>query len=276
MKQWTKIGIAVGAIVLAIAAGTGAYAMRGDDGGGDNATRDSQNDQSDEKRIADPNQEDGGAGGGLAAICLEGTVDCQDTDLGDPMDQPCPDGGCTAENYDCPPDQSCTDTRLADGEACPEGLDPQACFPVGQPYEVCVTMESDPPQTKCYAAGCGSPVETLPAEVVTVEAIDPLVDPAENIRAEKAAKIREQEAAAGDEVVPCTPADDCSSPSPELVRCLPPDCAISSDGAVRVRDNGIRPAADQVLRRWLWIACRDVTGEDSIEPQIQVDPPVAE
>ncbi len=31
MKKWTKLGIAAGAVVLAIAAGTAAFAMRGGD-----------------------------------------------------------------------------------------------------------------------------------------------------------------------------------------------------------------------------------------------------
>lgn len=243
MKQWTKIGIAVGAIVLAIAAGTGAYAMRGDDDGGKSATRDSQNDKGDEKRIADPNQEDGGASGSSLAMCIEGVPDCQDMVVGDGTDASCAADGCSGQNFDCPPDQSCTDTRLADGEACPDGVEPEACFPVGQPYE-CVTLETDPPQTKCYDVGCDLPVETLPADV-TEEPIDPLLDPVpDGVVAAEEEKLRELEARGGDEIIPCTPADDCSSPNPELVRCLRPDCAISSDGAVACPEEPVDPPAD--------------------------------
>ncbi len=247
MKQWQKIGIAVGALVLAIAAGTGAYAMRGgDDDRGENTARQSQDEAGDDKRAADPSDVIGGADGGLASICIEGTVDCQDTDLGDPIAQPCPEDGCTAESYDCPPDQSCIEPWLMDPPVCPEGVDPEVCFPDGQTYE-CVTLESDPPQTRCYGVTCGAPVETLPADVEDVP-LDVVTDPApDGISAEEAEKLREQAAREGEEIVPCdpiTPAEDCGSGAVAGTRCLPPDCSVSSGGVIACPDELVDPPAD--------------------------------
>jgi hypothetical protein len=90
-----------------------------------------------------------------------------------------------------------------------------------------VTLESDPPQTRCTFLGCEAaanpdeclkrceelPVEILPAPadgVETAPTILPGFEPATPVCAPP-------------------PTDPCPS---DTVRCLPPDCAVSSDGAV--------------------------------------------
>lgn len=190
MKRWTKLSIGAAAVVLAIAAGTAAFAMRGGD------------DASSQKRAADD-------AGGAFGICIEGATDCVDVvvspdqsgDEGIAEGEPPPSAGmCAPGVTDCVDTvvdpaggtclegtTDCVDTVM-DPPACPEGMTMEECFPEGPPagYD-CVALESFPVQVKC------TPI--------------------------------------GDDGDPCSPEPDAN------VRCLPPDCAVSSDGSITCPDD---------------------------------------
>jgi hypothetical protein len=238
MQGVTKMalgGIAAALVFAGIVAGTAAIAMSGDDSG-DAEARQELDEGGRQQAPAD--------GGGVAAICLEGAEDCDDTiDSGggfamcapdvDPEecedvefgDEPCPAEGCdpiadcqsTAEECidtgggTCPAGMACIEPWLMDPPVCPDGVSFEECFPDGVPlgYE-CVTMESFPVQVRCFPVECK---ELTPEEAARqAEAGDA---PAGQARPA---------------IARCLPVPECDD-TREL-RCLPPDCAVSSDGSV--------------------------------------------
>jgi hypothetical protein len=230
MKPWMKFAIPVAAIVIAVVAGTAAYAMR--DGSGDDSPPSAA---ADEARDDDGNR---AAGSQLSQICaapedgVEGQPECNDTiDGGQATDgfENCAADACDEPQLACPPDSACFEPWLMDPPSCPPGVLAEECERLIEPagaYE-CVTLESDPPQTRCTFLGCEAaanpdeclkrceelPVEILPAPadgVETAPTILPGFEPATPVCAPP-------------------PTDPCPS---DTVRCLPPDCAVSSDGAV--------------------------------------------
>ena len=203
MKMWMKYGIGIAAIVLAIAAGTAAFAMLGDDDDGSGTTT------TNERQAEDPQtaSEDGGGGlaqcapgvtdcNDVATICLEGAEDCDDTiDSGgnaaggtclegttDCVDTPGVSVDCAQDAVDCGSD-------IVQAVYCEPGQTIEQCFPEGVPagYD-CVTLESFPVQVECFIGDDGD----------------------------------------GD---PCSPQPDAN------VRCLAPDCAVSSDGSIACPDD---------------------------------------
>ena len=210
MTKWMKLGIGLGALVLAVAAGTAAFATLGDDDGGDPAS----------ERQANPED----SGGDALGQCAPGVTDCVDVVV-DPAGaclegatEPCVDnpgaagGTCLAGSTepctdspgvshmcvegaadcddmivgtaDCPPDATtCGPDTIIEAVYCEPGQTIEQCFPDGVPagYD-CITLESFPIQVECFVPDNGD----------------------------------------GD---PCTQPD-------ANVRCLPPDCAVSSDGGI--------------------------------------------
>lgn len=190
MKKWTRLSIGAAAVVLAVAAGTAAFAMRGGD------------ETPSQKRAADD-------AGGAFGQCLEGATDCVDmpnpeTEITDSVTEgdqaPTVAGMCAPGVTDCvdtvvdPAGGTCLEgtvdcvDTVMDPPVCPEGMTMEECFPDGLPtgYD-CVTLESDPVQVNC------TPI--------------------------------------GDDGDPCSPEPDAN------VRCLPPDCAVSSDGSIACPDD---------------------------------------
>lgn len=189
MTKWTKLGIGFAALVLAVAAGTAAYATWG--GSGNDTEQAGQ-------RQADQESDGGGQTMGMCApgyedcndmavdpaggTCLEGTTDCIDTPG---ISNMCAEGAVDCDDTaDCPPDAtSCGPDTIIEAVYCEPGQTIMDCFPEGVPagYD-CVTLESFPIQVECFVPDDGD----------------------------------------GD---PCTQAEP-------NVRCLPPDCAVSSDGTI--------------------------------------------
>lgn len=228
MKQWMRAGIAVAALALAVAAGTGAYAMRG---GSDGSPKSAAADDSAAE------QREAGGGASTMAVCAPGYPGCNDMIV--------EDGGDVA-NDACPADGVCDTPRYAEQLGCAEGLTIAECFPDGVPagYD-CAELESFPVQVVCKSIGqCGEPIpmpyeiDPMPApdvesgdgggdDPVTIlpapapdEVVDP-IDPNTTIveRVEECPPLPE----------PCS---DTTDPAVSGVRCLPRDCAVSSDGSV--------------------------------------------
>lgn len=235
MKQWMKAGIGIGVLVLAIAAGTGAYAMRGgDDGSPKSAVAD---DSAGERRE--------NSGASTMAMCAEGVTDCNDMIV--------EDGGDAV--YDaCPPDMACIEPWLMNPPICPDGVSIADCFPDGVPagYD-CLEMESFPVQVVCKSLGeCGYPmpyeIYPMPAPEILPEeggsddpaVSGPTVDGPVTILPAPAPRELVDPIDDGTiliaplpECPPVTdPCIDADNPDDSGVRCLPPDCAVSSDGSV--------------------------------------------
>lgn len=199
MKKWTKLGIGIGALVLAIAAGTGAYAMRGDGDGpakDDVVSRDGQ-------RHAAP-ESDGDGGNAVSAMCAPGFPDCVDVVVDPSGDEAkcAADGPCdmvAGGNGECPPDMACIEPWLMDPPVCPDGVPAEDCGFV--PYPCATVTDAGTAVAEDGSADEGGAViETMPM-------------PAEC------------------EPTPVEPCEDTGG-----ARCLPPDCAISSDGSVACPD----------------------------------------
>lgn len=255
MRNWTRIGIAVAAGIMLAGAATGAtvYALRGGD---DN--KQAQRSADDAGHQAAPAADEGRD---VASICIEGAEDCDDTIEGDgsaglamcapgfpdcndmvilPVDGDAADcaadgPGCMGTGYpECAPGMACIEPWLMDPPVCPDGVSIDDCFPDGVPpgYE-CLTLESFPVQIKCYP---------VPCEVY------PLPLPAETPLSEDELKRREEEALIDPAVAPtpCVPpTEPCGGPA---VRCLPPDCAVSSDGSLYCTPECVPgPAVDCVI-----------------------------
>jgi hypothetical protein len=184
MKNWNRLTVGVVAVVLAVAAAGGAYAMWGGDGDDDKPSA-SQN-----ERQADPGDVIGGDGGGVAATCIEGTVDCVDTPLGG-------EGEGTGLGMCAPGVTDCVDVVVGeDADCAADGPDcgPDILCEYGYEADGCA------PAPDCVTEPGIAPDATLAPEEV------------DRLKAE----CEEQ-----------TGCDDTPG-----ARCLPPDCAVSSDGDI--------------------------------------------
>jgi hypothetical protein len=217
MKTWMRFAVGAAALALAIAVGTGAYAMRGTD-------------EAPSRQSADlPESEDAplGGGGGVAAACIEGSTDCNDTPdivYEDAGDSP---AKCAADAADCAEPAACPD------EGCTAGF-----------AQNCVTLETDPAPAECYEFNCGVlPPGIEPGVEPDVEPIDPaLVDPPADgdppaasdlpITTEEPFILPAGEVEGGTIGAGCLGIDPCTISSRPVIGCLPPDCAVSSDGAI--------------------------------------------
>lgn len=243
MKRWTKAGIGLTAVLLAIAAATGAYAMRDGDGPSGDKVTDSAG--------------DGAMDGGIAAVCAPGFKDCDDMIVvpeegcGEDV---CPgaDEGITCEEADacdrryaaCPQDGICTDIPVP----CDDVVDCQV-------YETCVLLQTDPPIEKCTVSGCAYVAPPGPLTDPAPEYIGPpetIIEPAPEATIEAVPYCEPTVPCEGDGCLPVDcgitvpePAPDadpaetmplppvCEPPVPcEGDGCLPPDCAVSSDGTL--------------------------------------------
>jgi hypothetical protein len=124
-----------------------------------------------------------------------------------------------------------------------EGMALEECFEGGPPagFE-CVTLESFPVQVKCYPVACETvdgPVTILPAPAPEdgpassgasgEEPAEPGIAPGEPAPCVPVEECIDTD----DGSMVCAPGDDPCGPQPDAnVRCLPPDCAVSSDGTV--------------------------------------------
>jgi len=192
MKMWTRLGIGVAAIALAIAAGTGAYAMRGErDGSPKGATQERGADQ---KRSADEAP-------GALALCVEDVPGCNDMIVVSEDD-----AARCAEDA-----ETCIDTPCEGGPAV-DCIVPEASG-------VCYTLDTDPITTSCVDTGCAQPLpfEPAPDDLPMPDAPASGAEPATG-------------EAGGAIGTGCLGEDPCSISSE--MKCLPPDCAISSDGTI--------------------------------------------
>jgi hypothetical protein len=245
--RWTwKLALPLAALVFGIAAGTGAYAMRGDDGG-DRTVQADQDESLGERQMSGDD--------GSLAICIEGATDCADTPLGD---EPCPEDGCSAMPAPCPPDSACIEPWLMDPPTCPEDVPAEECKRLIEEggYYDCVTLESDPPQTKCVAVPpCDTvegPITTLPGSIDPADDSDSMVDPIDGADGGEEINPAADDRDALVDPLPCPPIDECgvNVGAPDVAddaaaRCLPPDCSVSSDGAVACPEQCVPgPAVD--------------------------------
>lgn len=195
MKKWTKLGVGLAAVVLAVAAAGGAWAMWGGDDGG--STTGSTRQES---------TDDGTGGDAAGATCLEGATDCQDDPSAggaagstclvgatDCQDNPGVSGGMAMCVQDHP---DCNDMQIGEGGDCAQD-------------QVCTE-----PDVVCDGDGCSR----MGCALVDPQEGQPTLTPEEQERALKAC----------DENPPA-PCDDTPGSSE---RCLPPDCSVSSDGQV--------------------------------------------
>jgi hypothetical protein len=210
------MAIGIGAIALAIAAGTGAYAMRGDD-----APKPAVLQEADGAPAIDSE----GGGSGLTAMCLEGQPDCTNT-----VDVPYGDFGeteakCAAGATECV-EPSCP----------PEGCSTGAFAPcdVSDPAVLCA------PSIDCTI------IAPLPVEVVdpVPDVGAPAPDPGDPIESGVSSDGGQGEdgVAPGDEGhggggdpftgTGCLGGDPCSISSRQDSACLPPDCVLYEDGSV--------------------------------------------
>lgn len=208
MSTWARLGMGVAALAMAVAIGTGAYAMRGNDDDRPSVTAEDSIDGATGDEAA------GDQGLGLSAMCVEGAEDCVDT-----IGMPYNDFGelpakCAADAVDC----------VEPG--CPE----EGCTAYNPIYE-CVAIESDPPvdppAQECKLIGCEVAEGAEGAQPVDMIAPVPgeLVDPA------PAEDIAARENAAAEQAADCgAPLPVCEDPA--ISACVPPDCAVSSDGSV--------------------------------------------
>jgi hypothetical protein len=181
MLKWNRVGIALATLVLALAAGGGAYAMWGS--GDDDSSAPSSERQADQDDVL-------GGDGGIAGICLEGAEDCIDT----------PDGAPAPGLGICAPDvPDCVDVVVGEQADC-------------APDQVCTD-----PGVQCDGEGCAVPPCTVP---------EPSIDAEATLTPEELERIK---TGCDDPPVPC-------EDTPEA-RCLPPDCAVSSDGSVACPGN---------------------------------------
>ncbi len=233
--MWKGLVIVAGAALLIVTTGTAVVAMINDDDDG-------------RARVTSNERPLGPQGGGaISAVCAPDVPDCQDTIVeGDGFEQCATEEPCGDFDYaKCAADTECIEPMLAPEIVCPEGASVESCFPAGLPAGFdCLERESFPVQVVCFWTGCvpygDDGVTTVPAPLPVEPRIgdEPLVDPVD------------PDIAVGEPAPPtevCVPPVDCAleevviegclgtpcNRSSELnARCLPPDCAISSDGAI--------------------------------------------
>ncbi len=209
MKIWMRLGVGVAAIALSVGLGVGAYAMYGDD------SAPKQRSIADAPETGDEDASAGG-GGGLAATCLVGTVDCNDTpgieydDFGDAAK-------CAAEATNC--------------------IEPAAC-----PPEDCSTMSYG--SCELETAEDGSTVETCVACTPAYPVPEPMIEPAPGgVAIDEPAPVLDP-AVSGPAIdvtdppdfdpgmvgTGCLGLDPCTVSARPL--CVSGDCTVSSDGVI--------------------------------------------
>jgi hypothetical protein len=239
-RMWTRLVIGAGAAIVAVATGTAVIAAI--------------DDRDDPPAVRQTLDAPAGDGADVAAICLEGATDCDDTiDSGgaaggtclegttDCVDTPgfeqcATDEPCGDFDSRCAADTACIEPWLMDPPVCPDGVSYEECFPDGTPEGWdCVQLESFPVQIRCYPIGCtpvDGPITILPAPAPGEPTIEePLVDPIDPQLGEPGVAEGEPGVAEDEPVPPtiieCLPPVDCSvDPIPDP--CLGSPCAISS------------------------------------------------
>lgn len=232
--MWKGLLILAGAALLVLTTGTAVVAMiNDDDGGGARITAD--------ERRANPQ------GGAVAAICAPGFPDCQDTIVegdGGGFEQCVTEEPCGEFDAKCAADSPCIGPGMLEALFCEPGVTIEACYPDGPPagYD-CVTQESFPVQVVCFPVDC-APYDDGGVTILPVPAPydKPIVEPQPGIDVGEPNPTTITTVCASPPVncddadpsaVRCLPIDDPCAPEPDPnVRCLPPDCAISSDGAI--------------------------------------------
>ena len=265
MQVWQRFGIGAAALLLAVAAGTGAYAMRDDDGPAEQAAADT-----------DISSREVDGGGSVAAMCVEGVPDCDDMIVLPGDDPVCDESGvCSFPGAppNCALDAACEPLPVDPGCTVEECYgDVEKCEDLARRGELVLCA---PPDPRCIEPAPDAVAEetVVPLTEQELERLcPPLEDPcvaddscAPYMCVEPMPLPVEEEPAVPEEgaeplppdVVPCPPVDcgeprplppvndgdvetlpapDCRlAPSPcddPNERCLPPDCAISSDGIV--------------------------------------------
>ncbi len=229
---WKGLLILAGAALLVVTTGTAVVAMINDNDAG--------------ARVAADERPSGPRGSAVAAICAPEFPDCQDTieeGGGGGFEQCATEEPCGDFDAKCAADSPCIEPGMPVALSCDPGVTIEACYPDGPPagYD-CVTQQSFPVQVVCFPVDCvpydGGGVTILPAPApydTPIEEPQPGIDVGEpdptTIITPVCTSPPVNCADADPSVVHCLPIDDPCAISSE-VRCLPPDCAISSDGAI--------------------------------------------
>ena len=230
-RMWKGLLILAGAALLVVTTGTAVVAMINDDDEGMGVFTDER-----------PSDQQGGA---VAAVCAPGFPDCQDTIVegADGEFEQC----ATAEpcgDFDakCAANTACMEPGMLEALYCDPGATIEACYPDGTPagYD-CVTQESFPIQVVCFPADClrydDGGITILPAPGPNDDGpVTILPDPTRGdqpIGAPQPGIAGGEISSDGAATIPCaSPPVNCDDTDPSVVRCLPPDCAITSDGAI--------------------------------------------
>lgn len=225
MRHRNRLALgALAAAIVTVAAGAGVYAMRPSDeapASGNNEPETAQTDSA--RRKAPP-----GGSSVASAMCAPEQPDCNDTLVQTDTELTCEEAGACAEAppSDCPPDAECGSGSAACAEGAP-------CSRPMQTYE-CIEPQGDV-ATPCDVNPCdigGGPAENV--RCFPPEPCEPAPEPG----------------GGGGGVMPMEPGVDGATPvdpdpaAPPLVAptpCgrppFPPDCAISSDGAIACPDD---------------------------------------
>jgi hypothetical protein len=231
-KVWKGLIILAGAALLVLTTGTAVVAMINDDDGG--------------VRVVADDRRTNPQGGAVAAICARDVPDCQDTivDGGASFEQCATEEPCVDFDAKCAADSPCFERRVLEALSCEPGQSIEVCYPDGPPtgYD-CVTQESFPVQVVCFPVDCvpydDGGVTILPAPTPYDK---PIEEPQSGIDVGEPNPSTITTVCTSPHVlcdgadpsaVHCPPIIDPCSPDPDpTVRCLPSDCAISSDGAI--------------------------------------------
>lgn len=232
--MWKGLLILAGAALLVVTTGTAVVAMINDDDDGARAFAD--------ERPSGPR------GGAVAAVCAPEFPDCQDMIVegdGEGFEQCATEEPCGEFDARCAADSPCIGPGMLEALFCEPGETIEACYPDGPPagYD-CVTRESFPVQVVCFPADCvpydGSGVTILPAPTPydwPIEEPQPGIDVGEPDPTTTITTVCISPPVNCDDADPsavhCLPIGDPCAPEPDPnVRCLPPDCAVSSDGTI--------------------------------------------
>ncbi len=249
MKTWMRFGIGAAALVVAIAIGTAAYAMRDDADDTPVTASDDAGTGAESACLIGTTDCNDTPGEGLGQTCLVGTPDCVDADLGgdaancaeDVVD--CQDTGGTTAGMCIEGVPDCMDTVVepygdfgeipakcaADAVDC---VEPGVCTPEGCSYEECTTTPGATPEedvVSCQGYGCSEPVPAPdPLVDPPMGAPEPMVDPAVDPATEPLVDPIPETQAGEPDTSGCLGVDPCTISSQQM--CPPPDCAVSSDG----------------------------------------------
>lgn len=258
MKRGTKLAIGIGALLLAIAAGTGAYAMRAGDSDMEIAR------SPDVSREDQPATAPSDAAG--TAMCVADHPDCQDV-IAVPPDASGDDAKCAADgpcdmvaggDAACPPGMACIEPWLMNPPVCPDGIAPEACYPqpcaildgpgTGEgssggdpsagitpmpPAEVTPVSPPDSPMPCLPVDPCLLPMPLLPDSAEAPAMMPHPCPPIDPCMAPEPLPMLDSDERLRPAPMPCMPhpVDPCAGPDPR-VRCLPPGCTVASDGSV--------------------------------------------